>query len=41
MRNFKVIGGDRANVNQDAIVRIYAWAGNLTINNSSLQGVLS
>jgi hypothetical protein len=39
-RNFKVIGGDRANVNQDAIVRLYAWAGNLTISNSSLQGVL-
>jgi hypothetical protein len=39
-RNFKVIGGDRANVNQDAIVRIMAWAGNMTINNSSLQGVL-
>jgi hypothetical protein len=39
-RNFKVIGGDRANVNQDAIVRIYAWAGNLSISNSSLQGVL-
>jgi hypothetical protein len=39
-RNYKVIGGDRANVNQDAIVRLYAWAGNLTISNSSLQGVL-
>jgi hypothetical protein len=39
-RNFKVIGGDRANVNQDAIVRIYAWAGNMTTSNSSLQGVL-
>lgn len=39
-RNFKVIGGDRANVNQDAKVRIMAWAGNMTINNSSLQGVL-
>lgn len=39
-RNFKVIGGDRANVNQDAIVRIMAWAGNMTISNSSLQAVL-
>lgn len=39
-RNFKVIGGDRANVNQDAIVRLYAWAGNLTISNCSLQAVL-
>lgn len=39
-RNFKVIGGDRSNINQDAIVRIMAWAGNCTINNPSLQGVL-
>jgi len=39
-RNYKVIGGDRSNVNQDAKVRIMAWAGNMTINNSSLQGVL-
>lgn len=39
-RNFKVIGGERANVNQDAIVKLYAWAGNLTICNSSLQAVL-
>jgi hypothetical protein len=39
-RNFKVIGKDRANVNQDAIVRIMAWAGNMTILNRSLQGVL-
>jgi hypothetical protein len=38
-RNFKVIGGDRTNVNQDAIVRLLAWAGNLTISNSSLQAV--
>lgn len=39
-RNFKVIGGDRANVNQDAIVRLLAWAGNCTTNNSSLQAVV-
>lgn len=39
-RNFKVFGGDRANINQDAIVRIMGWAGNLTIDNCSLQGVL-
>lgn len=39
-RNYKVIGGDRANVNQDAIIRLMAWAGNMTISNSSLQGVL-
>jgi hypothetical protein len=39
-RNFKVIGGDRTNVNQDALVRIMAWAGNMTSNNLSLQGVI-
>lgn len=39
-RNFKVIGGDRSNINQDAIVRIMAWGGNMTSNNLSLQGVL-
>ena len=39
-RNFKVIGGERTNINQDALIRIMAWAGNMTINNSSLQGVL-
>jgi hypothetical protein len=39
-RNFKVIGGDRANVNQDAIVRIMAWAGNMTASNLSQQAVL-
>lgn len=39
-RNFKVIGGNRANVNQDAIVRLMAWAGNMTLLNGSLQGVL-
>lgn len=39
-RNFRVIGGDRTNVNQDAKVRIMAWAGNMTGNNLSLQGVL-
>jgi len=39
-RNFKVIGGDRTNINQDAIVRIMAWAGNMTIANPSLQAVL-
>jgi len=39
-RNFKVFGGDRQNVNQDAKVRIMAWAGNMTANNLSLQGVI-
>jgi hypothetical protein len=39
-RNFKVIGGDRNSINQDAIVRLMAWAGNMTAGNLSLQGVL-
>jgi len=39
-RNFTVIGGERANVNQDAIVKLSAWAGNMTCSNRSLQGVL-
>jgi len=39
-RDFAAIGGERANVNQDAIVRLWGWAGNLTISNSSLQAVL-
>jgi hypothetical protein len=39
-RNFKVIGGDRANTNQDAKVRLLAWAGNLTTNGPQYQGVL-
>lgn len=39
-RDFKVVGGDRTNINQDAIVRLMAWAGNMTAGNLSLQGVL-
>lgn len=39
-RNFKVIGGDRMAVDQDAMYKIIGWAGNLTLSNASLQGVL-
>ena len=40
-RNFKVIGDrERVAVNQDAIYRIIGWAGNLTMSNAQLQGVL-
>lgn len=39
-RNFVPIGGERQAVNQDAIVKLMGWAGNLTTSNSSLQGVL-
>lgn len=39
-RNFVPIGGERQAVNQDAIVRLYGWAGNLTCSGSQFQGVL-
>jgi hypothetical protein len=39
-RNFVPIGGERQSINQDAIVKLYGWAGNLTCSNSFLQGVL-
>jgi len=39
-RNFTVLGRDRMNVNQDAVVRLFGWAGNLAAANLSLQGVL-
>src|SRR3990167_4083132 len=39
-RNFVPIGGERQSVNQDAIVKLIGWAGNMTTSNSSLQGVL-
>ena len=39
-RNFVPIGGERQAVNQDAIVKLYGWAGNLTCSGSEFQGVL-
>lgn len=39
-RNMKVIGGERMAVNQDALYKIIGWAGNMTMSNASLQGVL-
>ena len=39
-RDFAPIGGDRMNTNQDATVKLMGWAGNLTMNNAFLQGVL-
>lgn len=39
-RNFVPIGGERQSVNQDAIVKLIGWAGNLTTSCSFLQGVL-
>lgn len=39
-RNMVVMGGERMNTNQDAIVKLIGWAGNMTSSNCSLQGVL-
>lgn len=39
-RNMKVIGGDRLAVNKDALYKIIGWAGNMTLSNAALQGVL-
>jgi hypothetical protein len=39
-RNFVPIGGERQAINQDAIVKLYGWAGNLTCSNQFLQGLL-
>lgn len=39
-RNFVPIGGERQAVNQDAIVKLFGWAGNLTTSGSQFQGKL-
>jgi hypothetical protein len=39
-RNFVPIGGDRQAVNQDAMVKLMGWAGNLTTRGSQFQAVL-
>jgi len=39
-RNFVPIGGERQAVNQDAIVKLIGWAGNLTMRGSQFQGCL-
>lgn len=39
-RNFVALGGDRQSVNQDAVVRIIGWAGNLTSSGNQFQGIL-
>lgn len=38
-RNMVPIGGERMTSNQDAIVKLIGWAGNMTASNRSLQGV--
>jgi hypothetical protein len=39
-RNMKVINGNRMAINQDALYNIVGWAGNMTMSNAELQGVL-
>lgn len=39
-RNFVPIGGERQAVNQDAVVKLIGWAGNMTCSGAQFQGVL-
>lgn len=40
-RNFVPIGDDRMSTNQDAIVRLMGWAGNLTASGLQFQGIMT
>ena len=40
-RNFVPLGDDRFAVNQDAMVKLIGFAGNMTVSNRRLQGILS
>ena len=39
-RNMVPLNPDRFSTNQDAMVKLFGWAGNCTISNRSLQGVM-
>lgn len=39
-RNFEPLGDERQSVNQDAMVKLIGFAGNLTLSNGKLQGIL-
>ncbi len=39
-RNMVALDPDRFSTNQDALVKLIGWAGNMTLSNGSLQGVL-
>lgn len=39
-RNMVPLDPDRFSTNQDAMVKLIGWAGNMTVSNASLQGVL-
>ncbi len=40
-RNFVPIGDERHATDQDAMVKLIGWAGNMTLSNGSLQGVIT
>ncbi len=40
-RNMVPLDPDRFSVNQDAMVRLIGWAGNMTLSNAFLQGVIT
>lgn len=40
-RNFVALGNDRQSVNQDAVVRLVGWAGNLTTSGAQFNGILT
>lgn len=39
-RNFVPIGGERQAINQDAVVKLFGWAGNMTCSGAQFNGVL-
>lgn len=39
-RNMEVMDPDRYSTNQDAVIKLIGWAGNMTLSNGFLQGVL-
>ena len=39
-RNMEVVDPDRYSTNQDAVIKLIGWAGNMTVSNGFLQGVL-
>ncbi len=40
-RNFVPIGDDRMSTNQDAVVRLIGWAGNMTASGLQFQGIMT
>ena len=40
-REWVPLDPDRVSVNQDSMVKLIAWAGNMTLSNSFMQGVLT